>query len=70
MVAEIEVRYPTSPAEMVAAFSDIKRLVRAGSTASSTKDDLRHDARSSNRCAAGAPVYMLESNPTVERIAS
>ena len=71
-LAEIEVRTDTlDERNMVADFGDIKRLVKGWIDRElDHKMILRHDdplvAPLQSR---GEPVYLLESNPTVERIA-
>jgi 6-pyruvoyltetrahydropterin/6-carboxytetrahydropterin synthase len=71
-VAEIEVRTDALDARnMVADFSDIKRLVKGWiDQALDHKMILRHDDPLVKPLQElGEPVYLLDSNPTVERIA-
>jgi 6-pyruvoyltetrahydropterin/6-carboxytetrahydropterin synthase len=71
-VAEIEVRTEALDARnMVADFSDIKRLVKGWiDQALDHKMILRHDDPLVKPLQElGEPVYLLDSNPTVERIA-
>ena len=71
-VAEIEVRAEALDGrDMVADFSDIKRLVKGWiDTELDHKMVLRRDDPLVTALAAlGEPVYLLDSNPTVERIA-
>lgn len=71
-VAEIEVRTGTLDARnMVADFSDIKRLVKGWIDRElDHKMILRHDDPLVEPLRAlGEPMYLLDSNPTVERIA-
>jgi 6-pyruvoyltetrahydropterin/6-carboxytetrahydropterin synthase len=71
-VAEIEVRSGALDSRnMVADFSDIKRLVKGWIDRElDHKMILRHDDPLVEPLRAlGEPVYLLESNPTVERIA-
>jgi 6-pyruvoyltetrahydropterin/6-carboxytetrahydropterin synthase len=72
-VAEIEVRTDNLDARnMVADFSDIKRLVKGWIDRElDHKMILRHDDPLVKPLQElGEPVYVLDSNPTVERIAS
>jgi 6-pyruvoyltetrahydropterin/6-carboxytetrahydropterin synthase len=71
-VAEIDVRTDRLDARnMVADFSDIKRLVKGWIDRElDHKMILRHDdPLVAPLRALGEPMYLLESNPTVERIA-
>lgn len=71
-VAEIDVRTDElDRRNMVADFSDIKRLVKGWiDRKSDHKMILRHDdPLVAPLRALGEPMYLLESNPTVERIA-
>jgi 6-pyruvoyltetrahydropterin/6-carboxytetrahydropterin synthase len=71
-VAEIDVRTDRLDARnMVADFSDIKRLVKGWIDRElDHKMILRHDdPLVAPLKALGEPMYLLESNPTVERIA-
>ena len=71
-VAEIEVRTgQLDNRNMVCDFSDIKRVVKGWiDSALDHKMLLRHDDPLVKPLQAlGEPVYLLESNPTVERIA-
>ncbi|MCL4844965.1 MAG: 6-pyruvoyl tetrahydropterin synthase family protein [Acidobacteria bacterium] len=71
-VAEIEVRSGALDSRnMVADFSDIKRLVKGWIDRElDHKMILRHDDPLVGPLRAlGEPMYLLESNPTVERIA-
>jgi 6-pyruvoyltetrahydropterin/6-carboxytetrahydropterin synthase len=71
-VAEIEVRTGgLDRRDMVVDFSDIKRLVKGWIDRElDHKMILRHDDPLVGPLAAlGEPVYVLDSNPTVERIA-
>jgi 6-pyruvoyltetrahydropterin/6-carboxytetrahydropterin synthase len=71
-VAEIEVRTDSLDARnMVADFSDIKRLVKGWiDQALDHKMILRHDDPLVKPLQElGEPIYLLDSNPTVERIA-
>jgi len=71
-VAEIEVRTDTlDQRNMVCDFSDIKRLVKGWIDRElDHKMILRHDDPLVKPLQAlGEPVYLLDSNPTVERIA-
>jgi 6-pyruvoyltetrahydropterin/6-carboxytetrahydropterin synthase len=71
-VAEIEVRTDTlDQRNMVCDFSDIKRLVKGWIDRElDHKMILRHDDPLVKPLRAlGEPVYLLDSNPTVERIA-
>lgn len=71
-VAEIEVRTDNLDARnMVVDFSDIKRTVKGWiDQALDHKMILRHDDPLVKPLQAlGEPVYLLDSNPTVERIA-
>ena len=71
-VAEIEVRTDTlDQRNMVCDFSDIKRLVKGWIDHElDHKMILRHDDPLVKPLQAlGEPVYLLDSNPTVERIA-
>ena len=71
-VAEIEVRTETlDRRNMVVDFSDIKRLVKAWIDRElDHRMILRHDdPLVAVLQAMGEPVYLLDSNPTVERIA-
>ena len=70
--AEIEVRTGTlDNRNMVCDFSDIKRIVKGWIDASSiTRCCCGTTIRWWSRCRQlGEPVYLLDSNPTVERIA-
>ena len=71
-VAEIDVRTDTlDPRNMVCDFSDIKRIVKGWIDRElDHKMLLRHDDPLLPPLKAlGEPVFVLESNPTVERIA-
>jgi 6-pyruvoyltetrahydropterin/6-carboxytetrahydropterin synthase len=71
-LAEIEVRTDTlDERNMVADFGDIKRLVKGWIDRElDHKMILRHDdPLVAPLQALGEPIYLLESNPTVERIA-
>jgi 6-pyruvoyltetrahydropterin/6-carboxytetrahydropterin synthase len=71
-VVEVDVRTGTLDARnMVADFSDIKRVVKGWiDQALDHKMILRHDDPLVGPLEAlGEPIYKLESNPTVERIA-
>lgn len=71
-VAEIEVRTDALDARnMVADFSDIKRIVKGWIDRElDHKMILRHDDPLVKPLQAlGEPIYILDSNPTVERIA-
>lgn len=71
-VAEIEVRTDSLDARnMVADFSDIKRIVKGWiDQALDHKMILRHDDPLVKPLRElGEPIYLLDSNPTVERIA-
>jgi 6-pyruvoyltetrahydropterin/6-carboxytetrahydropterin synthase len=71
-VAEIEVRTDNLDARnMVADFSDIKRLVKGWVDRELDHKMIlrRDDPLVKPLEALGEPVYLLESNPTVERIA-
>ena len=71
-VAEIEIAAPSLDARnMVADFSDIKRLMKGWIDRElDHKMILRHDDPIvAPLQALGEPVYVLDSNPTVERIA-
>ena len=71
-VAEIEVRAETlDPRDMVVDFGDIKRLVKEWIDRElDHRMILRHDdPLVSALQALGEPVYLLDSNPTAERIA-
>ena len=71
-VAEIEVRTDTlDPRNMVCDFSDIKRIVKGWIDRElDHKMVLRHDDPLVQPLRQlGEPVYVLDSNPTVERIA-
>jgi 6-pyruvoyltetrahydropterin/6-carboxytetrahydropterin synthase len=71
-VAEIEVRTDSlDPRDMVCDFSDIKRAVKGWIDRElDHKMILRHDDPLLGPLQQlGEPVYVLESNPTVERIA-
>ena len=71
-LAEIEVRTDSLDSRnMVADFSDIKRLVKGWIDRElDHKMILRHDdPLVAPLQALGEPIYLLESNPTVERIA-
>ena len=71
-VAEIEVRTGTlDNRNMVCDFSDIKRIVKGWIDAElDHKMILRHDdPLVAPLQALGEPIFMLDSNPTVERIA-
>jgi len=71
-VAEIEVRTDTlDQRNMVCDFSDIKRLVKGWIDRElDHKMILRHDDPLVRPLQAlGEPIYLLDSNPTVERIA-
>jgi 6-pyruvoyltetrahydropterin/6-carboxytetrahydropterin synthase len=71
-VAEIEVRTEAlDPRNMVVDFNDIKRLVKGWIDRElDHKMILRHDdPLAAAMRALGEPVYLLDSNPTAERIA-
>ena len=71
-VAEIEVRTDSlDPRNMVVDFSDIKRLVKGWIDRElDHKMILRHDdPLVAPLQRLGEPIYLLDSNPTVERIA-
>ena len=71
-VAEIEVRTSSlDPRNMVCDFSDIKRIVKGWIDRElDHKMVLRHDDPLVKPLQElGEPIYLLESNPTVERIA-
>ncbi len=71
-VAEIEIRTgQLDPRNMVCDFSDIKRIVKGWiDRALDHQMLLRHDDPLVKPLQAlGEPVYLLDSNPTVERIA-
>ena len=72
-VAEIEVRTETLDSRnMVCDFSDIKRIVKGwiDQASSTTSMVLRHDDPLVKLLQQlGEPIYLLDSNPTVERIA-
>jgi 6-pyruvoyltetrahydropterin/6-carboxytetrahydropterin synthase len=71
-VAEIEVRTESlDPRNMVVDFSDIKRLVKGWIDRElDHKMILRHDdPLVAPLQRLGEPIYLLDSNPTVERIA-
>lgn len=71
-VAEIEVRTDSlDPRNMVVDFSDIKRLVKGWIDRElDHKMILRHDdPLVAPLQGLGEPIYLLDSNPTVERIA-
>jgi len=71
-VAEIEIRTDSLDARnMVVDFSDIKRVVKGWiDQALDHKMILRHDDPLVQPLQAlGEPIYLLDSNPTVERIA-
>src|SRR5262245_36375132 len=71
-VAEIEVRANTlDPRNMVCDFSDIKRVVKGWIDRELDHQMiLRHDdPLVAPLRALGEPIYILDSNPTVERIA-
>ena len=70
-VAEIEVRNQLDNRNMVCDFSDIKRVIKGWIDEElDHKMLLRHDdPLVAPLRSLGEPVYVLESNPTVERIA-
>lgn len=71
-VAEIEIRADAlDPRNMVADFGDIKRIVKGWVDREIDHRMIlyREDPLATALLALGEPVYLLDSNPTVERIA-
>ena len=66
---EIEVRTARTTSAHVVDFSDIKRIVKGGWIRDSITNDPAPRRPLVKRYSVGEPIYIVESNPTVERIA-